>query len=854
MQYRTIAGLVVLGLLLGCSDAGDNVVQPTEPAAPGTPDALVVDASDYDLNDPTPGTLDVNGAIWNWPIEFQAGTGNLRPFLTVQNSPVEEGFNRHAAPWVLDQTGGATRNKVLPLNYVPTIKVGDDFYREAILDANESASGMNPYFAIQNFDLYLCDDFDFSTLAQIQAECELVYDLGGNIGRAWDFATAGSGNRADYQILIPELNFETAVANAGFGLDLTDCQYQGTDAPHCGLYLMLYVKFGDAAGGDWRTDATFEEMSTVERAWVNVTKDADPAYTRTWEWDIEKTVTPDTWDLFDGDTGTSEYTVTVTRTGFTDSGLEVSGNIEIVNPSGESVTIISVDDVLTQNGTSVTAHVTCPGGLPQILGAGQTLICTYFADESDGLDNADPWVNTATVELADIGISVGQTNVIFGDPTTEVNATVNVDDTFAGDLGSFSDTGSVSYSRTFACGDDEGVHENTATIVETDQSDDADVAVNCYDLEVTKDATPEFTRTYEWDIEKSSETTELTLQPQQTYDVDYEVTVDVVGFTDSDWAVSGSIYVQNNHPSRSAILTGVADVVSPDIVADVDCPSLTIAPSATLTCTYSADLPNADTRTNTATATQQNHDYDKDGNATASGTTDYSGDATVDFALATMNEVDACVDVADLTFNLPLGEACVHEAPKTFPFTETIGPFEECGPHEFENTAEFVTQDLGETGQDSHLIEIDVPCPEGCTLTLGYWKTHNETFHGGASKKADPTWDLLPGGLAENTIFFLSEQTWFEVFWTSPGGNVYYNLAHQYMAAVLNGLAGADTSEVDAAIAQATTLFETYTPAQVGAWRGNQGERQLFISLANTLDDYNNGLIGPGHCDENGVF
>jgi len=61
--------------------------------------------------------------------------------------------------------------------------------------------------------------------------------------------------------------------------------------------------------------------------------------------------------------------------------------------------------------------------------------------------------------------------VTFGTPTTFVNDTINVEDEFEDedpvDLGEFNDTGSTTYTRTFTCDDDEGTHENTATIVET---------------------------------------------------------------------------------------------------------------------------------------------------------------------------------------------------------------------------------------------------------------------------------------------------------------------------------------------------------------------------------------------------
>ena len=108
-------------------------------------------------------------------------------------------------------------------------------------------------------------------------------------------------------------------------------------------------------------------------------------------------------------------------------------------------------------------------------------------------------------------------------------------------------------------------------------------------------------------------------------------------------------------------------------------------------------------------------------------------------------------------------------------------------------------------------------CENGCTLTQGYWKTHS-TY--GPASKPDATWNLLPGGLGPDTVFFLSGDTWYEVFWTAPAGNAYYNLAHQYMAARLNVLDGASASlkSADGAIATATTLFETYTPAQIGRW------------------------------------
>ena len=85
--------------------------------------------------------------------------------------------------------------------------------------------------------------------------------------------------------------------------------------------------------------------------------------------------------------------------------------------------------------------------------------------------------------------------------------------------------------------------------------------------------------------------------------------------------------------------------------------------------------------------------------------------------------------------------------------------------------------------------------------------------------------------------------------WTPPsGGNVYYQLAHQYIATKLNFLSGADPSEGQEAFNDATDLFETYTPEYIGGLKGNNPLRQQFIRLKSELAHYNSGEIGPGSC------
>jgi len=227
---------------------------------------------------------------------------------------------------------------------------------------------------------------------------------------------------------------------------------------------------------------------------------------------------------------------------------------------------------------------------------------------------------------------------------------------------------------------------------------------------------------------------------------------------------------------------------------------------------------------------------------------------------------DECVYVVDDTHDVVLGSICYVDGPPVGGTYTVVSPvvFYVCGDYTVVNTACLRRAILTSPTPSSAVVDssstppaeccasasvtVHVPCEGGCTLTPGYWKTHSQ--YGPAPY--DDTWAALSAGT--DTPFFLSEQTYYEVLWTAPaGGNAYYILAHAYIAAQLNRLNGASMPEdVLAALNAATALFEAYTPDAVAEFKGRTGreERQEFIRLAEILDAYNNGLIGPGHCSE----
>ncbi|NNG27785.1 MAG: DNRLRE domain-containing protein [Ignavibacteriaceae bacterium] len=181
----------------------------------------------------------------------------------------------------------------------------------------------------------------------------------------------------------------------------------------------------------------------------------------------------------------------------------------------------------------------------------------------------------------------------------------------------------------------------------------------------------------------------------------------------------------------------------------------------------------------------------------------------------------------------------------TAAFTDTYIQ-SDSGDVNFGSSMELITgwQDAVET-QSLVGFEIEIVYT-GCTRSKGYWKTHSS--YGPAPY--DSGWALL----GEDSTFFLSNQSNYEVMWTPPsGGNAYYKLAHQYIATAINILNGADPGEVQETFDDATDLFNTYTPEDIGALKGNNPTRQEFNSLKSLLAQYNGGEIGPGSCEGGNV-
>lgn len=640
--------------------------------------------------------------------------------------------------------------------------------------------------------------------------------------------------------------------------------FQYTDEHTCSTDLDDYVDGGGSYTGSADNTATItwdggEDSDDAHTAYTcyipSISKTAAGSYNERHHWTITKDVDPTEQDAFIGETVDYDWDVVLDES-VTEDGFSVTGVITVVNPNPEDDLVASLNDVLFASGVAgvIAADADCDFAAGVLtVPAGETATCGYVATPNDRTDTR----NDATIAFNGVSVSfsanVSFTATVFNavvdvvdptdseleqdgivDPGDYVNGSDNDEYTCSTDLADYTDNGGTSYTHTV---------DNTAEVRDSENGDlldddDATTEITCWRPTIVKTADTTYDRDFDWTITKDGDQTELILSVGQTFLVNYDVVITKSAPIDSGHTVSGTIDVTNTHPTDDMHIVSIEDVLDLSGAVTPDCGvtfPYDLPAGGTLNCTYSTAVADATDQTNTATVII-NHGQD----------VSVSDDAAADFGdPATVT--DDCITVSDDQYG-PLGAFCDSA---TIEYSLNVGPYEVCGEYTFVNVASFVTDDQDgegdDTGSDDHTVIVDVPCA-GCSLTPGYWKTHSDR----GPAPYDDTWALL-GPLQEDTIFFLSGRTYYQVLWTAPqGGNAYYILAHAYIAAQLNFLNGSDPAAAQAAFDAATVLFNTYTPAQVAALKGKAGNdlRAQFISLATTLDNYNNGLIGPGHCSE----
>jgi hypothetical protein len=235
-----------------------------------------------------------------------------------------------------------------------------------------------------------------------------------------------------------------------------------------------------AAGGAAGTTLSVPEGEPVVEAYWEIV----------YEWTIDKSVDVDYYEFVSGDSGTSTYTILVTKDAGTESAW-IDGEVSVLNGgerATEGLTIVAVlRDGTSQNSPIVSNTPVDVSGNP-ILDPLETGYYTFtiIIPSSYWIPNWDYRVDTditITNHSGHLGEPFGPSPAATGKlpaAPTKVNDTIHVDDSNGGSW-TFNASGSVSYPRTFTY-DDCGVHTNRATIRETGMYDEAVVTVFCYEM------------------------------------------------------------------------------------------------------------------------------------------------------------------------------------------------------------------------------------------------------------------------------------------------------------------------------------------------------------------------------------
>ncbi|KQP69625.1 hypothetical protein ASF40_17365 [Microbacterium sp. Leaf288] len=383
---------------------------------------------------------------------------------------------------------------------------------------------------------------------------------------------------------------------------------------------------------------------------LTITKNVVLDLTRTYAWDIDKSVDKTVRTVDAEGNATFDYTVKVTPGAATDSDWAMSGEITVANPNAWDVKATVTDlpsfpdvsctvtggvDATVPADSSKVFPYTCTfsGTGPFFSGTNKAKV-TWNAAEAYSAHSSAEYTAQIT-ELSWDKTLVNETITVIDDKTNPANPVTLGTVTWNANGTPTLFTYSITIPGTPGkCVD----YTNKAWIKETGQNDKVTVTVCDYaDLTVTKTANPTFKRAYAFDIDKKAAATHLVVDPQTgKATAHYTVTVTDGAAVDSDFKVSGAITVTNPN-AVDVPLESLTDKIG-GVTCTLNLPAeLEVPANDSIIVQYSCALPGstaATEGTNVASVT-----WDEEELLGTSGAA--SGSKAFSFANAVITDVNA---------------------------------------------------------------------------------------------------------------------------------------------------------------------------------------------------------------------
>ena len=192
------------------------------------------------------GSGTINGAKFEFGYA-QGGTGVLEPFVRIQATGTEEGYNTSESNVPFDEKTGSWTHDIR-LNQIPAVYMGGTNYFKFLLDINESG-GDSSFLSLDEVQIYtsLTGNKNTTVLASLGT---LRYDMDGNSESyvLLDASKSSGSGVADMTVLVPVSAFAGAA---------------GTD------FVYFYSSFGEQGtldGNDFSSDDGFEEWGIPDPA------------------------------------------------------------------------------------------------------------------------------------------------------------------------------------------------------------------------------------------------------------------------------------------------------------------------------------------------------------------------------------------------------------------------------------------------------------------------------------------------------------------------------------------------------------------------------------------------------------
>lgn len=375
--------------------------------------------------------------------------------------------------------------------------------------------------------------------------------------------------------------------------------------------------------------------------------------------------------------------------------------------------------------------------------------------------------------------------------------------------------------------------------------------------------------TYDWSLSKAAGTAEFTLARADSFAVHYTLTAArTLVSSNSTWGATGEVCVTNGGDVATenlAILDVVQTKVGSGQYADYTSSAVDVSGNPVLdpgeSHCYGYDVtftPVAGALyRNAGRVTITNHSGSL---GTATGPAANGGGVKADFTVPadpTITETDAEASVAD-ALTCPAGFSC----------TPASGAWQLTGSQTIEydvsfrnaaatcdwrftaaNTAVLIEASGAQRTAGASVDIVTPACPTGCTLTIGYWKTHAGFTGRNADRVTEslPQWLGTSGGARSIQVTTATQGVGvlgMDLYGAPSNGIT--KLYAQMLAARLNMARGADGAAVSSAMSAANSFLATRGYAD---WSGlSKAQKDQVMSWMTAFDAYNNGLTGPGHC------